>query len=303
MKREIVLLDGGMGQELIARSSQPPSPLWSAHVMMNEPEIVEAVHCEYIEAGATVLTLNSYSATPERLARDASEDVFESLQAKAIKIAKAASGDTAVTIAGCLPPLFGSYHPENTPDESFYRKTYDRIVAIQRDHVDVFLCETMSSIKEVRSATQAAVFSGKPVWCAMSVDDDDGRKLRSGEALSDGVAVAVEAGASAVLINCSTPEAVAQGLPILKTSGLPFGAYANGFTRASDLKIGGTVDVLEARMDLTPEAYADHVMRWIGEGASIVGGCCEVGPAHIRKLANTLVSNGYEIVGGLNVHA
>ena len=86
----IVLLDGGMGQELIARSSQPPSPLWSAKVMMDEPEIVEAVHRDYIDAGARVITLNAYSATPERLARDASEDLFEPLQAKAIDIAKRA---------------------------------------------------------------------------------------------------------------------------------------------------------------------------------------------------------------------
>ena len=78
----IVLLDGGMGQELIARSKQPASPLWSAHVMMDEPEIVEAVHRDYIEAGAKVLTLNTYSATPERLARDASENLFEPLQAR-----------------------------------------------------------------------------------------------------------------------------------------------------------------------------------------------------------------------------
>ena len=84
----IVLLDGGMGQELIRRSSHPPTPMWSAKVMMDEPEIVAAVHRDYIEAGAKVLTLNTYSATPERLARDASEDLFKPLQAKAIEIYK-----------------------------------------------------------------------------------------------------------------------------------------------------------------------------------------------------------------------
>ena len=76
----IVLLDGGMGQELIARSANPPSPLWSANVMMNEPDIVEAVHAEYVAAGAKVLTLNSYSVTPERLGRDGNEEMFQPLQ-------------------------------------------------------------------------------------------------------------------------------------------------------------------------------------------------------------------------------
>ena len=71
----VVLLDGGMGQELIRRSSNPPSPLWSAKVLMDEPEIVEAVHRDYVASGAKVLTLNTYSATPERLARDAAEEM------------------------------------------------------------------------------------------------------------------------------------------------------------------------------------------------------------------------------------
>jgi len=304
MSRAIVLLDGGMGQELIARSTQPPSPLWSAKVMMDEAEIVEAVHRDYVEAGSRVLTLNAYSATPERLARDASEELFEPLQAKAIEIAKAVAGDDGrITIAGCLPPLFGSYHPEDTPDQAYYRATYDKVANLQKGSVDVFLCETMSSIKEAASATAAAVATGKPAWCALSVDDEDGTRLRSGELLSDGVTAAKSAGASAILINCSTPEAVAQGIGILKASSLPFGAYANGFTKAADLKIGGTVDVLKAREDLTPEAYTKHVMAWIDSGATIVGGCCEVGPAHIRHLAETLRTQGYEIAGGLDVHS
>lgn len=301
MSSKIVLLDGGMGQELIARSSQPPSPLWSAKVMMDEPEIVEAVHCEYIDAGAKVLTLNSYSATPERLKRDASEELFEPLQAKAIEIAKSAAKGSDTSIAGCLPPLFGSYHPEDTPDADFYRKTYDRIVACQKDAVDVFLCETMSSIKEAASAAAAAAATGKPVWCAFSVDDDEGTRLRSGEDLAEAVKAAREAGADAILINCSTPEAVTQGLAIIKESGLPFGAYANGFTRAADLKIGGTVDVLKARTDLSPEVYAQHVMKWVEAGATIVGGCCEVGPAHISRLASVLKNSGYEICGANDV--
>ena len=86
----IVLLDGGMGQELIARSANPPSPLWSANVMMNEPDIVEAVHAEYVAAGAKVLTLNAYSVTPERLGRDGNEEMFQPLQDRAIELAKKA---------------------------------------------------------------------------------------------------------------------------------------------------------------------------------------------------------------------
>ena len=293
----IVLLDGGMGQELIARSSQPPSPLWSAKVMMDEPHIVEAVHRDYIESGAKVITLNAYSATPERLARDASQDLFEPLQAKAIEIAGQAIGGRAVKMAGCLPPLFGSYHPEWAPDMETCLETYRRVVAQQVGTVDVFLLETLSSVKEVTAAVRAAKESGKPVWCAMSVMEDDGTKLRSGEPLSDGVEAAKSEGADALLLNCSPPEAIAQGLKILKEAGLPFGAYANGFVKADDLEIGGTVAQLEARKDLDPSAYADHAMSWVDMGASIVGGCCEVGPAHISELSSRLINAGHDVVG------
>ena len=295
----VVLLDGGMGQELIRRSSLPATPLWSAEVMMKEPHIVSAIHRDYAKAGASVLTLNTYSATPERLARDASEDLFEPLQAQAISIAAAVTAENPVTIAGCLSPLFGSYHPEKAPDEATCFATYQRIVAEQVDAVDVFMCETMASVKEVRAAVRAAAESGKPVWCGMTVLDEDGTKLRSGEPLADGVSAAKECGASAVLINCSWPEAVTQGLSVLAASGLPFGGYANGFTSISALDLGGTVDGLSARTDLDPAAYAAHAMDWVNKGATLIGGCCEVGPAHIAEIANQLRASGREIVSGV----
>ena len=69
---------------------------------------------------------------------------------------------------------------------------------------------------------------------------------------------------------------------------LPHGGYANGFTKADVLQIGGTVSGLTTRTDLDPEAYANHAMAWIEAGATIVGGCCEVGPAHIAALAKRL---------------
>ena len=295
---EIVFLDGGMGQELVARSAFPPSPLWSANVMMNEPEIVEAVHRDYIEAGAKVLTLNAYSATPERLARDAREDLFEPLQRQAISIIQSAADGHAVTLGGCLSPLFGSYHPENTPDFETCLATYRRIVALQEGAMDVMICETLASVREIKAAVTAASEAGCEVWCGMTTRDEDGTKLRSGESLLDGAMAAKEAGAAAVAVNCSWPEAVAQALPELAKTGLPFGGWANGFTNAAgDLALGGTVDGMGKRTDLGPDVYAEHVMGWVEKGATLVGGCCEVGPAHIAQLSHKLTDAGHTLVG------
>jgi homocysteine S-methyltransferase len=96
-----------------------------------------------------------------------------------------------------------------------------------------------------------------------------------------------------VLVNCSTPEAVGMAVGALAGCGLRVGAYANGFTRIDDafLQPGATVDVLKKRKDLDPEAYAGFAADWVTKGVSIVGGCCEVGPAHIALLAKRFKSD------------
>ena len=87
-------------------------------------------------------------------------------------------------------------------------------------------------------------------------------------------------------MNCSIPEAVSQAMPILAGHGLTLGAYANGFTKITNGFASGktTVDLLTARTDLGPDAYADFAQSWVDMGATIIGGCCEVGPAHIAEL-------------------
>lgn len=300
--KKIALLDGGMGQELIARSAQPPHPLWSAKVMMDEPEIVRAVHVDYLMAGARILTLNNYSATPERLARAGMGDMFKAVQKAAVDAGRAAIDQSEIdaSIAGCLPPLVGSYRPDQSPSYERAFETYRRIVTVQVDHVDLLLCETLSSVDEVRAASAAAAESGKPVWVAMSLKDGADSQLRSGEPLSEGVSAAIDNGATAVLVNCSWPETISESLSNLAAGGKPFGAYANGFTSVDALEPGGTVDALKARDDLDPTRYADWSLECIGTGATIIGGCCEVGPAHIREIADRLNVGGFEIVGALH---
>jgi homocysteine S-methyltransferase len=103
--------------------------------------------------------------------------------------------------------------------------------------------------------------------------------------------------AAAVLSNCSAPEAMAPALEVLAGFGLPFGAYANGFRQITKefLKDRPTVDALEARPEMTPTRYADFALRWVGQGATIVGGCCETTPAHIAEVARRLRQEGHEI--------
>ncbi len=298
----IILKDGGTGQELLARSSMPPHPLWSCKVMMEEPGIVQGVHADYIRAGARLITLNTYSVTPERLEREGVPELFVPMQKRAIELAQAArneAGVKGVKIAGCLPPLHGSYRPDMSKSHADLLPLYREIVAGQVEASDIVIAETLSSIAEITSAAQAGVETGLPTWVFMTLNDDDSATLRSGEALSDALTALKDFGVAGVGLNCCKPEVMAANLARVQALGLPTGAYANGFTGIDALEIGGTVDGLQARRDLSPAAYADFAMGWVDNGLSFVGGCCEVGPAHIEELAKQLEVAGHNIVGML----
>ncbi len=283
---EITILDGGLGQELIARSGKAPTGLWSAQMLMDMPELVQSVHADYFKAGAQVATTNSYVLLPDRLAPFGAEAQFTSLHQKACEIAvRARDAYGSGLVAGSIGPTGRSYRPDLALPEAEGAKVYAEIAQLHAPYVDFHILETMASYEQARGAAMGASTTGKPVWLSLSVDDTDGSKLRSGEALIDVLPLIDEFDLSALLINCSVPEAVSTALATIGKQSVPVGAYANGFTKITEaFKQGATVDALEAREDLTPEVYADFARNWVDAGASIVGGCCEVGPAHISEL-------------------
>lgn len=295
---EITLLDGGMGQELVARSGDAPTPLWATRVMIDHPGMVGAIHADYFAAGASVATTNTYAIHHDRLERFDLDHLFHALHLRALAEAHEARGAHGRgLIAGSMGPLVATYRPEVTQPVAVAAPKYAEIATLLGPHVDVILCETMASVEQAEGAAAGAQAAGRPVWLSVSVDDHDGSKLRSGEPVTDLAGVIARHKVAAVLVNCSVPEAMADALAGLKTLGLPFGAYANGFTHISGnfLKDAPTVAELTHRHDLTPEKYADFAMEWVAMGATIVGGCCEVGPAHIRHLADRLRAAGHSV--------
>lgn len=284
---EITILDGGMGQELIARAPEGPTPLWATQVMIDHPDIVRDIHAEYFAAGAEIATMNTYAVLRDRLENNGIADQFETLHQKAREIAMAArEAFGSGKIASSLGPLGASYRPDLAPEVDEAAIAYAEIIALHDDYVDLHMIETASGLKLAEGALAGCVDATKPVWIGMSVDDTDGTLLRSGNPLKDALPLLEKYAPAAVLINCSTPEAVSHALPIIAAHGIPFGAYANGFTKISDAfkVVNQTVDTLTARNDLGPDAYANFAEQWAEMGATIIGGCCEVGPAHIAEL-------------------
>lgn len=292
----ITLLDGGMGQELLRRSSRAITPLWSADIMLNEPELVRDLHRDFIVSGAQVITLNTYSATPQRLARENELAHIKELHQSAMNAAIDAidiAQCSDVLIAGCLPPLVASYRADVSLSFNESLAGYRQLVELQAPASDVFICETMASITEATAACTAGLESGKPVWVALTVSDTEPGQLRGGESLSAAVTAIEALGADAILLNCSQPESISASWEPLSDSKVRFGAYANGFVSIAALHPGGTVEELESRQDLNPQQYAEHALKWIRGGASIIGGCCEIGPAHIKALHENLLKKGF----------
>ncbi|MFY0693313.1 MAG: homocysteine S-methyltransferase family protein [Paracoccaceae bacterium] len=284
----ITLLDGGMGQELLARSGRKPTGLWSVQFLIDEPELVTEVHRLYFEAGADIATTNTYSVLPDRLEHHGIGDQLDALCHTACRLAcEARDANGGGQIAGSLGPIGFSYQPDKAPPAEQAAEVYADLASKQSGYIDMHLLETMSSVDQSRGGLMGTAVTGKPVWLSVSVDDEDGTKLRSGEPVTDILPLLEEFGPAAVLVNCSAPEAVAKALPLLGKSGIPTGGYANGFVSIADEfnTIGATVDVLKVRKDLSPEVYADFAQGWVDSGATIIGGCCEVGPDHIRELA------------------
>ncbi len=296
---EITLLDGGMGQELVARSGDAPTLLWATQVMMDHPGLVQSVHADYFAAGASVATSNSYAIHHDRLVKFDIDDRFEALHAQALSEAAAArAAHGAGHIAGSLGPLGASYRADVLPEHRKAVALYAEVAGLLAPQVDFLIAETVASLDHARAVLEGARGAGKPVWLSVTVDDEDGTILRSGEAVTGLGPILKDGGAGAVLANCSAPEAMADALRIFATFGLPYGAYANGFQQITKefLKDNPTVDVLHARPELTPARYADFALKWVDMGATIIGGCCETTPAHIAEIARRLQAAGHRIV-------
>lgn len=294
---DITLLDGGMGQELIARSGDPPTPLWATQVMIDHPGLARAIHTDYFAAGATVATANTYAIERERLRKFGIEDRFQALMAQALAEAAAARADLGRgRIAGSLGPLVASYRTDVLPPHGIAVARYREAAALIAPQVDLLIAETVPSLAAARAVLEGAADAGPPLWLSVTVDDEDGRRLRSGEPVAE-LAALIGGRARAVLANCSAPEAMAAALETFRGFDLPFGAYANGFRQITKdfLKDNPTVDTLHARPELTPARYADFALRWVDMGATIIGGCCETTPAHIAAIARRLTAAGHRI--------
>jgi S-methylmethionine-dependent homocysteine/selenocysteine methylase len=286
-----ILLDGGMGRELRFRGIDVMTSIWSARALIDAPQVVREVHSDFITAGADIITINSYGIIKRDFAWAGIEDRFKELNLLACKLAKEArdASGRAVLIARSLPPLAGSFRPDRVGKFEEIEPLYREQAELLAPHVDLLICETMSSANEGRAAAAAATRTGKPVWVCWTLHEDRSGRLRSGEDIDEAAKALADLPVSGALANCCAPESITTAMPQLKQTGMKYvGGYANTFQPIPedwDLKGDKKTDgSLGLRTDLDPESYAAHADAWLKAGATIVGGCCGTRPAHIAKL-------------------
>ncbi|RAX39801.1 homocysteine S-methyltransferase family protein [Rhizobium tropici] len=298
---KFLILDGGMSRELLRLGAELKQPEWSALALINSPEIVRQVHDEFIAAGSDVITTNSYALVPFHIGEERFRADGAALIARAGQLARAAADackDRKILVAGSLPPIFGSYEPENF-DPSRVQDYLKVLVENLDPYVDVWLGETLSLIAEGEAVRTAVAETGKPFWISFTLADDAAQRngaspaLRSGERVEDAARWAASSGAEALLFNCSKPEvmraAVDTAGEVFRSSGstLQIGVYANAF-EGEQGESAANEGLHATRGDLNDDAYSRFACSWVDAGATMVGGCCGIGAGHIHRLRRSL---------------
>lgn len=279
------ILDGAMGTALRHRGVPVPdhnTSIWSAWPLLNCPGEVQLLHEDYIKAGADVITVNDYALTNDSLSKNNLEHQQEKLIKLAVDLSITARSKqhSSVRIAGTLPPLRTSFKPELTPKMDTLIAEYRYMADFMVSSVDIFLCETMASIKEARAAALAAAETGKPVWVSFTLEDQRGN-LRSGETIKDALNGLRQYPIQAFLVNCSSVAAVKQAMPILQEhSKAQIGAYPNPFL----VEPADGIYSQDLPSFLPPEAFAKEARNWRELGGTIFGGCCGTNENYVFEL-------------------
>lgn len=284
-----LVLDGGLATELERAGCDLKHPLWSARMLLERPPAVAAVARAFAGAGADLLATATYQATFPGLARlgldrRAAEEFFR--QAVALTRAVAETFDHRPLVAASVGP-YGAYLGDGSEYRGAYGLTAADLAAFHRDRLevladsgaDLLAFETFPSGLEVRAVADLLAGAGREAWISFS--------CRDGAALWDGTPVAEVAAAlrdhpavTALGVNCVDPDHAAElvgrireaapdkAVIVYPNAGSGWDGAAGGWRGAED-----------------PETFAARARGWVAAGASIVGGCCLAGPAHIAALA------------------
>jgi homocysteine S-methyltransferase len=252
------------------------------------------VHLDFIKSGAEVIVTNTFTLRRKRLRENNIEDQFEYLNKKAGEIAiKTKKKYPNILIAGGLPPQDNTYVEDTRKSDEIKENFYDQ-AKILNSFIDFFYLDVLSSFKEVKLAIEAIKTFNKPYLIGAHISE--GTRLPSNESVSDIVNKIEHKNLLGIILSCVSPENYEKNLDEIKNLGIPFGFKLNAFVKTTNTKDGYMTSktlykksngnpnkLLGQRKDLTPEKMFEFAKKFKDAGATIIGGCCETRPAHIKE--------------------
>ena len=291
--RQTRILDGGMGQELLARGMKSNSTLWSANAILDENyhQLVLDTHLDFIKAGAEIIVTTTFATRHKRLKENNLLDKFKYLNQKAGEIAQVAKQKFPNTyIAGGIPPQHLTYEADDR-DEFEIIENFNSQAKALNPYIDFFYFDVWSSIKEVKCGIEAVKEFKKPYLVGLHISE--GTTLPSGESIKQ-IKDIIDENTLGVMLSCVSPENFEKNLLELKSLNIPFGFKLNGFVTTkleesyTSVFIGkksNPNEILGKRQDLTPTKIQEIAKKFKDAGATILGGCCETSPSHIKAIA------------------
>ena len=290
------ILDGGMGQELLARGMEPNGTLWSANALLQKKyhKLLLDTHIDFIKAGAEVIVTTTFTTRKIRLSDNNVEDKFEYLNTKAGEIAfEAKKLYPRVLIAGGLPPQYLTYEVDSRSEDEI-KENFHSQAKLLNPFIDFFYFDVLSSVKEFRIGINCIKEFNKPYLIGAHISE--GTTLPSGEKISEIVTSIKHEKLLGIILSCISPENYDLNLNEIKSLGIPFGFKLNAFIKTNPKpnytgaykksKTGNPNEFLGQRKDLTPEKMAEFAKKFKDAGATILGGCCETRPSHIKAISD-----------------
>lgn len=294
--RQVVVMDGATGTELERRGAATHKGAWCAMASVTEPELLRAVHEDYIRAGARVITTNTFSTNRIMLEPAGLGSRFRELNREAVRLALEARERTGmagqVAVAGSMShqlpfqPGTDQRDPQAAPPPEVAEAHFREMAQVLAESgVDLLLMEMMSDPDLANPAIRAAIATGLPVWVGFSVTaGPSGAPVaytRPELTVDDLLEQVPLSGVAAAGIMHSKAHTVAPAIERLKArwSG-PLMAYPDSgyFT----MPHWNFVDIIPV------EDFVAYSRRWAAEGVQLLGGCCGLGTEHIRGLASSL---------------
>jgi homocysteine S-methyltransferase len=285
-----VVLDGGLATWLEATGHDLSDELWSARLLVDEPEAIAAAHRDFIDHGARVITTASYQATIDGFVRHGHtpEQAAELIRSSvAIARAVADAAPVPVWVAASVGPYGAAL-----ADGSEYRGNYGlspadlvrfhrpRMALLAEAAPDVLALETVPDVREAEALLTALDGLGVPAWLSYTIAGD---RTRAGQPLAEAFALAAgHPDVVAVGVNCSSPADATAAVPVAAAvSGKPVVVYPNS---------GEGWDADQRRWFGEASDLGQLAPGWLRDGARLIGGCCRVSPVTIRRLASIVGS-------------